>query len=90
MEKLIQDNYNSIVARGMIDKYTTTLDFIEKIQEEVKELEVALANLDEWVEETVDVILVCFNLLHHYEVDIEAELKAKIKKNWERAKNENN
>jgi hypothetical protein len=39
MKKLIDDNYNSIVKRGLITPYTTHYDFYNKLLEEVKEVE---------------------------------------------------
>ncbi len=86
MKKIIQDNYDSIVKRGLITTSTTRNEFLDKLFEEVAELEQAEINND-WgnmCEELADVILVCLNWAKHYNIDIEAELIAKIKKNQAR------
>jgi hypothetical protein len=38
MNQLIEENYQSIVKRGLITPSTTVSDFIDKIHEEVQEL----------------------------------------------------
>ncbi len=83
MKKLIEDNYKSIVNRGLITTDTTHHDFIHKLYEEVNELEDA-TRYKELKEELSDVILVCLNYAKHYRIDIEKELKNKIRINWTR------
>jgi NTP pyrophosphatase (non-canonical NTP hydrolase) len=83
MKKLIKDNYNSIVKRGLITPSTTHYDFYQKLKEEVQEVEDSKTK-DEMKEEIADVILVCLNWAKHYNYDIETELKNKIEKNWRR------
>jgi len=89
MKKLINDNYDSIVKRGLITPQTTKDEFVDKLFEEV-----AVANeihfteypqYDNFNEELADIILVCFNIAKHYDIDIETELKNKIAKNYKRA-----
>lgn len=98
MKELIEANYKSIVDRGGISPSTTYLEFLSKIDEEVNELNNAL----EWwsrkdslgfrpmhisvCEELADVIMVCLNMAKHYDIDIEQEIKNKIKVNEQRAK----
>lgn len=90
MKKLINDNYKSIVDRGFITPTTTLFEFLDKLDEEVKELKKEseipkqYSNLNE---ELADVIMVCLNLAKHYHIDIEQEIKNKIKINKYRAKN---
>ena len=90
MKKLINDNYKSIVDRGFITPTTTLFEFLDKLDEEVKELKTEseipkqYSNLPE---ELADVIMVCLNLAKHYNIDIEHEIKNKIKINKQRAKN---
>jgi len=90
MKKLINDNYKSIVDRGFITHTTTLFEFLDKLEEEVEELtKEALrpkqySNLNE---ELADVIMVCLNMAKHYDIDIEKEIKNKIKINKQRAKN---
>ena len=87
MKNLIEENYKSIVARGLITPSTTRSEFIYKLFEEVDEFEKA-NYLNDWgniEEELADIILVCLNFAKHYKIDIEKELNNKIKKNFQRS-----
>ena len=89
MKSIIINNYDSIVKRGLINSETSKEDFINKLFEEIGELEeyyILNNKLD--FEELADIILVCLNCAYHYNVDIEKELKNKIQKNYKRIKNE--
>lgn len=85
MKQLIEDNYNSIVKRGLITPNTTRKEFFDKLKEEVFELE-AYEYQNHRIDplELADVILVCFNISKHYNIDIEKELKRKIEINFNR------
>ncbi len=95
MKDLISDNYKSIVDRGLISPTTTLFEFLDKLDEEVKELKYSsvdysdydIKNLNHVKEELADVIMVCLNMAKHYNIDIEQEIKNKIKINKYRAKN---
>tara|TARA_Y100000592_G_C5416390_1_gene290848 strand:+ start:786 stop:1064 length:279 start_codon:yes stop_codon:yes gene_type:complete len=90
MKELISDNYQSIVDRGFITPTTTLFEFLDKLDEEVKELEKEALRPKQYSnlpEELADVIMVCLNLAKHYDIDIEQEIKNKIKINKYRAKN---
>lgn len=86
MKKLIEDNYKSIVKRGLITPNTTKKQFIDKIYEEVNELECEYLNKFGFVDEfeLADIILTCLNMAKHYNIDIEKVLKEKIKINENR------
>ena len=90
MKELIEANYKSIVDRGFITPTTTLFEFLDKLDEEVEELKTEseipkqYSNLPE---ELADVVMVCLNLAKHYNIDIEQEIKNKIKINKQRAKN---
>ena len=93
MKDLIESNYKSIVDRGLITPTTNLHDFYDKIKEEVKELELGVyidferdLISDYTREELADVIMVCLNFAKHYDIDIEQEIKNKIKINEQRAK----
>lgn len=89
MQELIGDNYQSIVYRGFITPTTTLFEFLDKLDEEVEELNKEALIPKEWSnlpEELADVILVCLNMAKHFGIDIEQELKKKIKINQQRAK----
>ena len=88
MKNLIESNYQSILKRGLIIENTTSLDFIMKLEEEVQEfIEAEKFGLENENEELADIILVCFNIAKHYDIDIEKELKNKIEINNKRANN---
>lgn len=90
MKELIEANYKSIVDRGFITPTTTLFEFLDKIDEEVYELnDEALKPRDKsnLPEELADVIMVCLNMANHYNIDIEQEIKNKIEINKQRAKN---
>ena len=95
MQKLISDNYQSIVDRGLISPTTTLFEFLDKLDEEVEELKYSSFDYSDYdsqkfnnvKEELADVIMVCLNMAKHYDIDIEKEIKNKIKINKQRAKN---
>jgi NTP pyrophosphatase (non-canonical NTP hydrolase) len=89
MKKLIQDNYDSIVARGLITPSTKPIHFLSKLNEEVNELINECYNMksDEVKEEMADVILTVLNFAKHFNIDIESELNKKIDINFKRAVN---
>jgi len=86
MENIIESNYKSIVDRGLISPKTTKRDFILKLEEEVQEfIDASLNSNGSESEELADVILVCLNIAKHYGINIEREIKNKIRKNFNRA-----
>ena len=89
MQDIISANYQSIVDRGFITPTTTLFEFLDKLDEEVEELNKEALISQEWSnlpEELADVILVCLNMAKHFDIDIEQELKNKIRINEYRAK----
>jgi NTP pyrophosphatase (non-canonical NTP hydrolase) len=86
MKKIIEENYESTLLRGCIDKNTTEVSFLMKVKEEVSELESAYysSDMENMKEEMADVILTVLNFARHYEIDIETEMKLKIDKNYSR------
>jgi len=90
MKELIEENYKSIVDRGYITPTTTLFEFLDKIDEEVYELNDEAMKPKQYSnlpEELADVIMVCLNMANHYNIDIEQEIKNKIEINKQRAKN---
>ena len=86
MKAIIEENYKSIVNRGLINKGTDRIAFLDKLFEEVGEFEEAIYNSDSenTKEELSDIILVCLNFAKHYDIDIEKELNKKIQINKNR------
>jgi len=84
MKEIIRTNYDSTVKRGLITPSTTLFQFIDKLYEEVSEFEESLEfrDMDNFKEELADIVLVCLNIAEHYKIDIESELKNKIKINY--------
>jgi len=98
LNKLTERNYKSIVDRGLISPTTNYKAFLDKFDEELKELKEAVdyirtckknlySNFEHVKEELADVILVGLNLAHHYGINIEEELIKKIEINEQRAEN---
>ena len=95
MKDLIEENYKSIVDRGLIAPSTNYFEFLNKIKEEFLELRGAVLDYVDYdpdsfpnvKEELSDVIMVCLNMAKHYNIDIEQEIKNKIEVNKQRAKN---
>lgn len=93
LKEIIEQNYKSIVKRGLITTDTTTTDFMDKLYEELIEVNDVLINQlinidlpikEELSFELADVILTALNFAKHYDIDIEHYLKEKIKINFER------
>lgn len=86
MKKLIEENYQSIVNRGLINPHTSMDAFIMKIEEEVQEFIEAtqVGTLKEIKEELADIVLTCLNTAKHFGFDIELELNKKIEINKNR------
>ncbi len=90
MQDIISTNYQSIVDRGFITPTTTLFEFLDKLEEEVEELikeSLKPRQYSNLPEELADVIMVCLNMAKHFDIDIEQEIKDKIKINQQRAKN---
>ena len=95
MKDLIEENYKSIVDRGLIAPSTNYFEFLNNIKEQFKELRGAVLDYVDYdpdsfpnvKEELADVIMVCLNMAKHYNIDIEQEIKNKIEVNKQRAKN---
>lgn len=79
-------NYNATIKRGLINDSTTKQDFIDKLKEEVAELELALLNEDHFneYEELADISLVCDAYAYHYGIDLQSEKEKKMKINENR------
>lgn len=95
MKNLLQEHYRLICKRGLINPYTTTDAFIAKISEEYTELIEAYQDdtvrnrlpSDDFIQESIDLAMVVFNMLQHFEFDIEGELKRNIQKQKDRVIN---
>lgn len=89
-EKLVVENYEAVKASGLITPETDFYEFMEKLDEETKELaaEWSLPDFGEprFESELIDCLSVLLNMAKHYNVDVIEGLKANIEKNWGRAK----
>jgi NTP pyrophosphatase (non-canonical NTP hydrolase) len=96
LQDIINKNYDSIVKRGFITPSTNAYQFVDKLFEEVGEVEEIVNEIRDKKptnkmfqnlnEEIADVILTALNFAQHFDIDIEDELNKKIKKNYERAR----
>ena len=87
MKKLINDNYKVTVDRGFITPTTTLFEFLDKLDEEVRELNQEALTPKQYSnlpEELADVIMVCLNMAKHFDIDIIQEIKNKIEINRKR------
>jgi NTP pyrophosphatase (non-canonical NTP hydrolase) len=87
MKHLIEFNYQVTKNRGLINADTTLTKFLDKIKEELTELETALNYMSYDIDhpaaksELADIVLVCLNMARHYDIDIEKQLLNNILKN---------
>lgn len=101
-QELIDQNYQAVCDRGLINDETDFYDFMEKLEEESKETAAAWNSLNyvpqvktydftddrkHFASEIIDCISVLLNMAKHYNIDVIEGLKANITKNQERAKN---
>jgi NTP pyrophosphatase (non-canonical NTP hydrolase) len=70
-------SYKATVKRGLITPQTTKAEFILKMYEEVAEL-MRENDLILQQEELVDIILVCFAMAKHFNIDIKSQLSRKV------------
>jgi NTP pyrophosphatase (non-canonical NTP hydrolase) len=87
---VIRPHYNAIVKRGLINKYTTSLDFLIKMAEEKDELSTEIVRYDigklnRIGQESIDLIMVVFNYLIFTKTDVAKELIKNIKTQQKRA-----
>lgn len=71
-------NYEATKRRGLISDKTTQPAFVNKLKEEVIELEEA--DCDDW-SELADIALVCFAMAEHYGIDLIEEMRKKTEFN---------
>ena len=85
IQELIDRNYNAQIIRGQITSDTTFSDFKLKIHEELKELSNSYyENINFDPKELADIILVCFSMAKHFNIDIMKVLSEKVEYNEKR------
>lgn len=94
--EIVEQNYQAVKSRGLITNETDFYDFMEKLEEETKELGFAQLNKEcsdvakkHFESELIDCISVFLNMAKHYNINIIEGLKNNVDKNWERAKHIN-
>lgn len=82
-EEVQRRNYNANVRRGKITDQTTKLEFIDKAEEELHELKMAVINNDEEneKEERADVVHVIEAMAYHLSHDLQLSKELKMYKN---------
>jgi|TARA_R110000868_G_scaffold184980_2_gene426722 NTP pyrophosphatase (non-canonical NTP hydrolase) len=85
-KKLIEENYKSIVDRGLITPETKYSEFVDKLCEEVDEVEMAYyETIERSAEEIADIILTALNMAKHLKIDIVSAMEDKVLINQQRA-----
>lgn len=85
IQQLIDRNYAAQIRRGQITSDTTFSDFKLKINEELKELSNSYyENVNFDPKELADIILVCFSMAKHFNIDIMEVLSEKVAYNEKR------
>ncbi len=73
LQEIIKRNYEATVKRGQISNKTTKFDFLNKLHEEVDELELSFNESKIYqfdIKELADVVLVCTAMAKHYGYDL--------------------
>lgn len=86
LEQIIEQNYQVTHNRGLITDHTNARDFVNKIREEVAEVEAEPDLSEAQFQEVADVILTCLNYFNHFGVNAKAMLEIIISKNKNRVK----
>lgn len=89
IQQLIDRNYAAQLKRGQITPETDFYRFVEKIYEEVRELddelydpmEVLEPNMENVGKELSDIILVCFSAAKHFGIDWQQVMTKKVEYN---------
>jgi hypothetical protein len=88
IEEIIKTNYQATVKRGLITPETTKQEFIDKMREEIYELqhEIDTPFFDEKMQslELADIILVCLAMAEHFNIDILKVMAEKANYNMKR------
>ena len=88
IQELINRNYAAQIKRGQITMKQTLNDFLNKIDEEVKEFKNSYTN-DGYFEdiddkELIDIMLVCFSMAKHFGIDWQKVMTEKVEYNEKR------
>ena len=78
MKELINRSYQAIRKRGKITPDTDFPDFIEKMEEELREIKEAYErrfNFPNAIKETIDLMATCSNAVTHFGYDTEKEFE---------------
>lgn len=87
MKQLIRRSYKSIVKRGKVNERTTLRQFVQKMQEELDEVKLAIKTkkgMDKVTEEVGDLMNVCTIFFEHHKIDTIDQYIKIIEKNEHR------
>ena len=92
IQQLIDRNYAAQVKRGQITPETIPYKFVEKLYEELNELDNEIYDIDDWVlipnekakKELIDIMLVCFSMAKHFGIDWQQVMTDKVEFNEKR------
>lgn len=82
--KLIERSYKAIQDRGLIKRDTNRIEFLEKLEEEIKECWHSMNIDDDYIQELIDVATVIIMQIHHLGYDFVKEFEKVIIKNENR------
>jgi NTP pyrophosphatase (non-canonical NTP hydrolase) len=89
MKKLFKKHYKLIQKRGLINKKTYWLDFVNKMDEELEEIKDCYnryESADTFYQEVTDLMMVCANLIIHNKRSLKKEIKKNIETQKKRIK----
>ena len=86
IQEIINRNYEATKKRGLIDEKTNAYNFTSKINEELNELDESIYNCGKKFDEKelADIILVCFSMAKHNNINILQFLEEKMLFNEQR------
>ena len=84
MRNLIERSYKAIQNRGLIKIDTNRIEFLEKLEEEIKECWYVMNIDDKYIHELTDVVTVIIMQIYHLGYDFVKEFEKVIVKNENR------
>lgn len=92
IQEIIDRNYAAQIKRGQITPEKIPYKFVEKLYEELNELDNEIYDIDDWVlipnekakKELIDIMLVCFSMAKHFGIDWQQVMKDKVEYNEKR------
>ena len=84
IQEITDRNYAATTKRALINKFTTVNDFVNKLDEEVSELDESILDNSFHESELADIALVCFAMAKHYNINLVEAMEEKMLYNEQR------